>query len=195
MAQHALSNIVEVDPEGTTYITCTCGDWRRVYAKGFLPDVTEVESEHEEHRQRAGAEDLKTAAEPATGLDALVAATRAAADHMKAVGDLAAVVDGFIQAFKYAHEQATENSCGVLVERNPDGSVTCTPRMFIDAGSVLFVDSPSITDQPPALHLVHEPVKPAVPDWVDVAKALNPGHGHAQSYPFVVTAHNTTNAA
>jgi len=128
---------------GTDAVTryfCDCGHWNRTYAATHAPDHEEVASEWEEHRQHAAAEDLRTAATkpttPPATLDALVAIARALADTAKA-GVAAAEA---LQEFVDAHKEATDRGIGVTVARQPDGSLTSTPNVFVPAGTAIFME-------------------------------------------------------
>ncbi len=44
---------------GHVYADCTCGTWRRIWPAENFPGLQEAEADHETHRQRAGAEELR----------------------------------------------------------------------------------------------------------------------------------------
>jgi hypothetical protein len=71
-------------------------------------------------------------------LDALVAIAsamaEAAAASVKAMESLQEFVD--------AHKTATQAGHGVVVVRNPDGTITSTPNVLLGAGTAVFMDAP-----------------------------------------------------
>jgi hypothetical protein len=160
VTKHIL-NLPDSDANTIT-ITCSCGFWMRAYDLQHMPPVEDIESDHEEHRQRAGAEELKTTPPATTGLDALVNMTRAMGDAMKAMAEWGATIEAFMTEFTKARKEAAKNGVGVVVVREPDGSLTSTPSVYVEDGAVLFIDSPATTDAPPQLRLVPDPA-PAIP--------------------------------
>jgi hypothetical protein len=43
---------------GYVYADCSCGTWRRVWTPEYYPGLQDAESDHESHRQWAGAAEL-----------------------------------------------------------------------------------------------------------------------------------------
>jgi hypothetical protein len=44
---------------GHVYADCTCGTWRRIWPAQNYPGLQEAEADHEAHRQKAGAEEIR----------------------------------------------------------------------------------------------------------------------------------------
>jgi hypothetical protein len=44
---------------GHIYADCACGTWRRIWPAQNFPGLQEAEADHEAHRQRASAEEIR----------------------------------------------------------------------------------------------------------------------------------------
>lgn len=167
MAQHELQTPTTDDTlaPGSRLIrfACSCGHWWRVFHESMAPRLQDIESAHEDHRQQAGAEDLRTGAiskitpEAGDALDALVQITRALADA--AAAGVRAMES--MEEFVAAHAAAKDRGIGVTVVRQPDGSIVSTPNVFVQAGTAVFMDSEAISNtlKPGPLRLVpDEPI-------------------------------------
>lgn len=117
--------------------SCSCGKWQRLHRLEHSPTLQEIESEHGDHRRLAGAEDLRTGTPPEVTLESLA---RAMAKFAEAAVKSAEAMKEFNEAYAAAEERGI----GVVVARNPDGSTTSTPNVFIPAGTAVFMDLPGI---------------------------------------------------
>jgi hypothetical protein len=125
--------------------------------------MQDIESAHEDHRQRAGAEDLRNGVSSTTPIpqpalttleDVLRAMAKVAEESVKA----AEAMTEFIEA----HAAAREKGIGVVVVRQADGSTTSTPNVFVPAGTAIFMEEPNWT--PPPVQFEHdEPLTPHHP--------------------------------
>lgn len=157
MTHELLSPAPEMNTRLVKY-GCSCGTWHRVYHDTLLPRGEEIESDHEDHRQRAGAEELRAGAlRPLeAGLEGLLRMMA------KVVAESAKAAEAMGE-FLSAHEQAKGQGVGVVVVRKADGSITSTPNVFVQAGTAIFVDDPSMTPPLPGF-MPPVPVIPCIPE-------------------------------
>lgn len=118
-----------------------------------------------------------TTPETKTGLDALVAMATALADASMA----AVAVMESMQQFVDAHKAATTAGHGVLVIRRPDGTITTTAAVHLEAGTALFMDEPG----PIAIPAIKfEAMKPHAAD-------VAPYRPHYVDTPGIMFTHNS----
>jgi hypothetical protein len=122
---------------------CSCGFWHRSGPQDRLPRLQDIESSHEDHRQRAGAEELRAGKpdRPQFPHEALEDVLRAMAKIAKESVQAMEAMGEFIAA----HKDAKAKGIGVVVVRQADGSTTSTPNVFVAPGTAIFMDEPSAT--------------------------------------------------
>lgn len=117
-----------------TRYACSCDHWWRVYHPSMVPTQQEIESDYQLHHHSAGAEDLRSGVLPSPSLESVL---RSMASFAKASVEAMEAMGGFLEA----HTDAKQSGVGVVVARQPDGSLTSTPNVFVPAGTSLFVDT------------------------------------------------------
>lgn len=120
--------------------SCECGKWQRLHRLENSPRIQEIQSEHEQHRRLAGAEELRTGTPPKVPEVSLESLARAMAKFAEAAVKSAEAMKEFNEAYAAAEERGI----GVIVVRHPDGSTTSTPNVFIPAGTAVFSELPGI---------------------------------------------------
>jgi hypothetical protein len=170
--KHTLSPVA-IDA-GMVLVVCSCGQWSERWQEGpAAPGWLDVEAAHRAHAAAGNRKRLTPPQFPpgiAPGLDGLIAAAKAMAEHAQTAA-------AALQEFAEAHAAAQANGVGVLVTRRPDGTITSTPNVYLAPGTVIYADGPGPWTAPGAV------------EFIDARAPFEAATGWAPSY---TTAPSTT---